>query len=229
MFNRRNFLKNMTLGSGVILTGAACENISVQMESDSEVIETIKKRRSVRKYKSDPVPEKDIKLILDAARMAPTAGNQQPWHFLMIQEQSKIEALKEACIKTSMGRFANKNDLSESEIKEQTTKIEDYYKNVFSAPVYIVVMTDNESKYPSYNHHDGPLAAANLMIAARSLGYGTVYYTDSVPDHVSQEILNIPERYKRVCFTPVGVPDKWPDSPEKKSLESLVSWGEISK
>ena len=43
-------------------------------------------------------------------------------------------------------------------------KTKEYYGQCFSAPVYVTVLTDNESKYASYNHWDGPLAAANLMI-----------------------------------------------------------------
>ena len=96
--------------------------------------------------------------------------------------------------------------------------------NYFSAPVYIIVLTDNKSLYPDYNHWDGPLAAGYLMLAARALGYGTVFITDAIPEDVTKEIFNIPDTYTRVCITPLGVPIEWPKSPEKKKLEDFISF-----
>ena len=87
--------------------------------------------------------------------------------------------------------------------------------------MYVVVLVDSESDYPGYNSHDGPLAAGTLMLAARALGYGTVYFTGSIPDHVTKTVLNIPDRYKRVCITPIGIPVEWPKTPPKKNLETI--------
>jgi len=185
-------------------------------------LDSIMKRRSVRQYASTPVPEEHIKKILDAARMAPTAGNQQPWKFILTQDPSTIMKLKEACITNSMDRFKERNNPTESQINEQNTKTKEYYNICFSAPVYVTILTDNESEYPTYNHWDGPLAVANLMIAARALGYGTVHYTDSVPSSVTKQVLNIPDKYERVCFTPIGSPIEWPDTPPKKQYESFI-------
>jgi nitroreductase len=53
--------------------------------------------------------------------------------------------------------------------------------------------------------HDGPLAAGYLLLAARALGYGTVYVTDSIRGDFTRKVLNIPDRYNRVCITPVGI------------------------
>ena len=102
-----------------------------------------------------------------------------------------------------------------------------YYETVGSASVYIVVLTDSKSKYPDYNHWDGPLAAGYLILAARALGYGTVFYTDSIPDEVTKKVLNIPDRYQRVCIIPVGIPESWPDKPSKKEFTELVCWNKI--
>jgi nitroreductase len=54
------------------------------------------------------------------------------------------------------------------------------------------------------------------------LGYGTVFYTDSIPDEVTKEVLNIPDRFERVCITPVGIPKEWPKAPSKKNLEEFI-------
>ncbi|WP_324292467.1 nitroreductase family protein [uncultured Draconibacterium sp.] len=94
-------------------------------------------------------------------------------------------------------------------------------KGYLSAPAYIVVLTDNNSTYPQYNHWDGPLAAANLMLAARALGYGTVHITDSFSEEITRKVFNIPDHFTRVCFTPVGVPVEWPEK-EKRVLDEFV-------
>ena len=65
------------------------------------------------------------------------------------------------------------------------------------------------------------------MLAARALGYGTVHITDSIPEEVTKAVLAIPDRYTRVCLTPVGVPESWPTSPTKKPLEELVAYESI--
>jgi hypothetical protein len=91
----------------------------------------------------------------------------------------------------------------------------------FSAPAFIVVLTDSQSMYPTYNHHDGPLAAGYLCLAARALGYGTVYVTDAIPEQATREVLAIPERHERVCITPLGIPDGWPDPMPKKKLRGV--------
>jgi nitroreductase len=178
------------------------------------------KRQSVRRYKSDPVPEEHLRLILDAARRAPTSGNQQPWKFLVVRKPATIERLRAGCLhlyEASWPKDLPSADKA-SRIENATKRLAGY----FSAPVYIVVLTDSQSTYPSYNHHDGPLAAGYLCLAARALGYGTVYITDAIPEQVTREVLAIPERYERVCITPLGIPDGWPEPMPKKKLEEFV-------
>jgi nitroreductase len=196
-----------------------CKNIACK---EANIWNVIQNRRSVREFKPDSVHEKDIIRIIDAARMAPTSGNQQPWKFLVIKDKNKINQLKEACIKRALDRF-DKNS-NNDETKEQfTEKVNKRLsEGYFSAPVFIVVLTDNNSLYPDYNHWDGPLAAGNLMLAARALGYGTVFITDAIPESVTKEVLQIPDNYTRVCITPLGIPVEWPATPNKKELEEFI-------
>ena len=177
------------------------------------------KRRSVRKFKPDIVPQEDIIKIIDAARMAPTSGNQQPWKFLIVTDKDKINEMKEACIKRTVEYFKQNNQTPDSAKKEEITRV---FDNYLSAPVYIIILTDNNSVYSSYNHWDGPLAAGYLLLAARALGYGTVFITDAIPEDVTKQIFNIPDNYTRVCITPVGIPVKWPETPKKKDLDEFI-------
>src|SRR5450631_1549775 len=76
----------------------------------------IHNRRSVRSFKPDPIPDTKIRQVLDAARMAPTSGNQQPWKFLVIKDKKLINQMMEACVNESLSRYgANPS----SETKEQ--------------------------------------------------------------------------------------------------------------
>jgi nitroreductase len=63
----------------------------------NETLETLWKRRSIRKYKSDPIPEKDLNLILEAARRAPTGSNRQKWHMIVITDPDQRRKTAAAC------------------------------------------------------------------------------------------------------------------------------------
>lgn len=222
--NRRNSLK----AGASILAGLTVAPVvsaagkSLTSTSDESFWEVVKNRRSVRAYKSNPVSDADLKKIVDAARMAPTAGNQQPWKFLVITDKKKIEALKTAKLKETEAYLKDAKKLQGEELKKQLKDYENQLsKGYLSAPAYIVVLTDNNSIYPHYNHWDGPLAAANLMLAARALGYGTVHITDSFSEELTKSVFNIPDNYTRVCFTPVGIPVEWPEK-EKGALDEFI-------
>jgi nitroreductase len=192
----------------------------------TNIWEVIHNRRSVRSFKSDPIPETKIRQIIDAARMAPTSGNQQPWKFLVIRDKKVINQMMEACVNESLSRYgANPSSETKEQYEQKVRKA--LSAGYFSAPVFIVVLTDNNSKYPDYNHWDGPLAAGYLMLAARALGYGTVFITDAISDSVTKEVLQIPDNYTRVCITPLGVPTEWPATPPKKALNEMISFGKL--
>lgn len=222
--NRRNSLKaGATLLAGLTVApvfGATGKYLKSTHENS--FWEVIKNRRSVRAFKPDPVPEEDIRKIIDAARMAPTSGNQQPWKFLVIRDKNKIDALKKAKLKETEAYFKESKVLTADEMKSQLKQAEEQLTNSYlSAPAYIVVLTDNNSRYASYNHWDGPLAAGYMMLAARALGYGTVFISDSFSEELTKKVFNIPDGYTRVCFSPIGIPVEWPEK-EKKPLDGFI-------
>ncbi len=220
---RRDFMK-LAIAAGAPLAlgaspGRALGRAEPVQEDDASFFETVRTRRSVRRFQSTPVPDEHLTRILDAARLAPTSGNQQPWKFLVVRDRASIDRMKEVCIERALEARRARGIAVTAEVTEA---VERSMQGYFSAPVYVVVLTDSESRYPTYNHWDGPLAAGYLMLAARALGYGTVFITDSVPEEVTRMVLEIPDRYTRVCITPIGVPEAWPDSPEKKDLEEFI-------
>lgn len=187
--------------------------------------DVFKSRRSVRAFTQDTIPEADILKIIDAARMAPTSGNQQPWKFLVVRDKNKINEMMEKIVEN---RLSNFNPANAKETKDEfEKKVRGRLTGYFSAPVFIIVLTDNNSLYPDYNHWDGPLAAGYLMLAARALGYGTVFITDAIPESVTKEVFSIPDTYTRVCITPLGVPVEWPEPHDKKQLKEFISFEKL--
>ena len=74
-----------------------------------DVSEAIKKRRSIRKFKPDPIPEEKIRLLLESARLAPSGTNTQPWRFVVIKDndtKKKLQALKLIVIGSGFAQFS---------------------------------------------------------------------------------------------------------------------------
>jgi nitroreductase/ketosteroid isomerase-like protein len=196
-----------------------------QLEYDSEqsyLLNIIRNRRTVRKFKPDAVPEEHIRKILDAARYAPTAGNQQPWRFLVIRDRAKLDRLGEEALDWYAEAYFQSHQVNEADLKEAKAALQEVLRDVLSAPVYVAVLVESASQYPEYVGYDGALAAGYLMIAARSLGYGTGFFTTFFPGEKMREFFGIPECYRLICFTPIGIPDEWPEMPTKKDLDEMI-------
>jgi len=200
---RRAFLKASLVGSAGLISPLLVPR-SEAVQTQENVLETFRSRRSVRKFKSTPVPDEHIHQILEAANYAPSPRNRQAWKFVIIKDRNILDQIRDECIKKS-------GDQSKQ-----------YYTDYLSAPVYVVVLADSETGNPVNDTTAGALSAENLMLAARALGYGTVFCVNSIPEDVTKSVLNIPGKYKRVCITPIGIPDKWPETPQKKDLKDVL-------
>jgi len=195
-------------------------------EDQRRVVQTLLQRRTVRRFTPTPVPDEHVRTVLDAARHAPTAGNQQPWTFLVVRDRERLDALKDRAEDAYMRRYREAGHPGDpAEVRARVARALD---GALSAPVYIAVLADREAPYPEYVVQDATLAAGNVMNAARALGYGTGFFTTFFPDEVMRPFFNIPERYTVVCFTPLGVPEAWPDTPPKKPLDELVVEGSFT-
>jgi nitroreductase/ketosteroid isomerase-like protein len=191
-------------------------------ERQHYLFDILKNRRTVRKFKSTPVPDAHIKKILEAASYAPTAGNQQPWKFLVIRDRDKLDSLKKEAMSWYIEKYRKSREPDKPEVESVRESIAGAVNDALSAPVYVAVLVDSEAEYPEYVVYDGTLAVENLFIAARSLGYGTGFFTTFFPEDKMRESFDIPKRYKLLCFTPIGVPENWPEMPEKKKSEDVI-------
>jgi nitroreductase len=184
--------------------------------------DVVKQRVSVRKYRPDPVPQDHLDMILDAARLAPNSGNQQACRYLVVRDREKLEALKEDSVRNRM-RWLEEEGY---EVPEEA-ELRQRYEDVFSAPVFVLVLVDTTVMYEGYTDMDGSLAAGYIMLAARALGYGTVFYSGSVTEELCRKHFGIPEKYKRVCMIPIGVPVEWPERRKRLPLKKLVFYETI--
>ncbi|MGE4299854.1 MAG: nitroreductase family protein [Desulfovibrionaceae bacterium] len=148
-----------------------------------DVLEAIHTRRSIRKYTDRPVSEDVVRELLAAAMAAPSAGNAQPWHFVVITDQK---------------------------LREQLATVHPYVGMIRQSPVAILVCGDPSlEKYPGYWVQDCAAAVQNLLLAAHGLGLGAVW-TGVCPDAPRMEkiaaILGLPQGVMPHALVPIGYP-----------------------
>lgn len=222
---RREFLKFASaIGAGFVVTQAAKAFETAEAGGNTEAMtlfEAIEKRVSVRKFRKDAVPKEDLEKILRCAQLAPNSGNQQACRFLVVDSRKILDDFQQECIRAREAVLKARG--------EEVPPIEakGYFENVFAAPVFILVLVDKDVKYKGYTDKDGALAAGWIMLAARALGYGSVFFTDSIPEEICRSFFKIPEHYSRTCIIPIGVPFEWPERPERKKLEEVVFYNTL--
>jgi len=186
------------------------------------VLETIRTRRTIRKFKPEPVSDEQIKAIIDAARWAPNAGNLQPWEFVVVRNHEtikKIRVMFHEYVKVSHLTLP-KNHPYRIAREEKLRKglYEDYYSG---ATVFIAVFVD-PSKTDS-PLQDGSAAIENMMLAAWSMGLGSAWL-DTLPEEEIKQLLRVPMRLKFVACIPIGYPAETPTPPPRKPLEEIIHY-----
>jgi nitroreductase len=178
-----------------------------------EVIEAIKTRHSIRQYKTTPVDEKTIDFIMEAARWAPSWANTQCWRFIVVRDVNTRAALSEAMLTKSPAAEALKTApvviVACAEIGKSG-----FYRNI-EGPA-----TDKGEYWYMY---DVALAMANLILAAHSVGLGTVHL-GLFDAKKAASILQVPEGFCVVSMTPLGYPEGEPRTTPRKELTEIVSY-----
>jgi len=191
--------------------------MSGKSESEMTFFEAVQKRVSVRSYKHDPVPQEHLDMILEAARQAPNAGNQQPWRFLVVQEKDRLSEFRDFAWRS------RKKWLLDNGYEADTDEgMKAHFDRILGAPLHVVVLIDTAVRYRGYGKEDGALAAENIMLAARALGYGSVMITGSVSADTVRRFFKVPSRYMINCLIPIGVPESWPVKRERRPLSEFV-------
>ncbi len=177
----------------------------ITSKREMEVFEAIQRRRSVRAYAKTPVPEEKLGKILEAARLAPSAENIQPWYFVVVTDHEKRKEIAKS------GMFAG--FLGES-------------------PVVIVGCGDRKAS-PKWYTVDVTIAMQNIVLAATAEGLGTCWI-GSFDEGLLKKLLKIPEHFSVVALLTVGYPREKLDLTakmvqsirRKKRLDDIVGFEE---
>jgi len=166
-----------------------------------KVFDAICLRRSIRKYKPDPVEKGKLERILEAGRLSPSAVNKQPWHFIVVRDPSVRESLR-----ASYGQswFVN-------------------------APLIIVVCADPSSAWVRRDGEefwkvDAAIALQNMILCATEEGLGTCWI-GAFSEEPARRVLKIPEKIRIAAMTPLGYADesKEPVS-DRKPLKKITHY-----
>lgn len=144
----------------------------------NDTLSVIKSRRSIRQYSNGPLSSEDLLQILEAGQYAPSAMNEQPWHFTVITNKEVLSQLNAVCIDI-LSRSG-----SEAVQKRLSGKSPSELNLFYHAPVLIVVSGDTAAIAPQA---DGALAMENMFLAAESLNIGSCWM------HVLNHLFAVPE------------------------------------
>lgn len=162
--------------------------------------ELIRKRYSVRSYKPDPIEDNKLSQVLEAARLAPSASNRQPYQLIVVKTAGREKELKRI-----------------------------YSGSFFTEAPLVICACALPSKAWSrkdgtdYSHVDIAIAMDHLVLAAAELGLGTCWIAAFDPD-AAQDVLGLPTEAVPVVFTPLGYPADTPGVKNRKPLSELVRY-----
>jgi nitroreductase len=167
-----------------------------------ELFEAINGRRSIRAFKTRDVEEETVMKLIEAARWAPSAGNIQPWKFVIVRKPHVKKALAKAASNQA---------------------------HVEEAPVVVVVCADEKRSSMGYGIRgkllyclqDTAAATQNILLTAHSLGLGSCW-VGAFDEKSARKALNAPERVRPVALIPVGYPDETPRQRDRRRLTEIV-------
>jgi nitroreductase len=180
-----------------------------------DLMEAIKGRRSIRKYKPDPVPEDALQKIMEAVRWAPSWANTQCWELIVVKDP-KIK----------------------SELATALTKTNPSLSSITEAPIVIVLCGkkgvsgfkkgEAATMKGDWLMFDTGIAMQTLCLTAHSLGLGTVVV--GLFDHKrAEEILGVPQNVEVVAITPLGYPASGGPTPRRKEISDFVFYEKYGK
>ena len=165
-----------------------------------EFSELIRKRYSVRAYKPDPVEDEKLQQVLEAARLAPTAANRQPFQIIVIHTKGREEELR---------RIYNRDWFVQAPLV------------ICGCAVHGQSWVRGDAK--DYIAVDVTIAMDHLILAAADLGLGTCWVA-AFNEEAARKALRLPAHVEPLIFTPLGYPADEPGPKERKPLSELVRY-----
>lgn len=183
-----------------------------------ETVSAITRRRSIRKYTNQPVSDTDLKDILEAAVMAPSASNLQPWYFIVIRSPEKMEALKKLMAEATKNlmpywhrRFAK--------YPQFITETADFVRFLGDAPVCILAfLLQTEYEMPIPAIQSVAAAIENMLLTATDKGLGSCWLTAPLAGGFGQEVHDMfaPDKGELVAMITLGYAAQSPSMPRRK-------------
>ncbi len=193
----------------------------------------LRTRRSIRRFKPDPVPDSVLRDILHTATFAPSAHNRQPWRFIVLTDSSAKTHLSDAMAE-EFQRDLEKDSLAPEEIAKKVAKSKE---RITGAPVVVILCVDMSEmdNYPDERRKKaeyiiGIQSAANagmqLLLAAHAEGLGSVWICSPMfAQETVQEALNISKMWEPQAMFLLGYPLEIPAFRGRKSLDEVIKLG----
>ncbi len=181
---------------------------------EAGLFEAMHTQRGVVRYRPDPVPKEAIQKIIEAATMAPSGGNTQPWEFLVITDQLLLADVARLYRELWLGRFGAQAPPDESPGYRSGRYLANHLHEV---PAMVLVCVDHSRVGVPYNAGQPMVrglyasyiwpAVQNLMLAARALGLGTRLTTIlTARERELKALLGMPDHVETVALIPLGYP-----------------------
>jgi F420 biosynthesis protein FbiB-like protein len=190
----------------------------------------LRTRRSVRRFKPDPVPDSVIQNILLTATFAPSAHNRQPWRFCVVTDLAIKTELAEA-MAIEFERELTHDGVSAEKIQSQIKRSKE---RITSAPLLILLSLDMSEMdvYPDRKRKQAEFrmamqsvanAGMQLMLAAHAEGLGSVWVCSPLfAQETIQAVLNLPRSWEPQAMFFMGVPADIPEARERKSIQEVT-------
>lgn len=180
--------------------------------------ELLKIRRSIRRYQDRPVSVEVVQAIIEESTLAPSAGNQQPWKFVIVSGKDNLKELSDESKKNILARIAT--DPSDYAKRYERMLSSESYNVFYNAPCLVMILGLSGAKNL---YVDCALAASYFMMAAVSRGLGTCWVNlgAEIDDPEMRDALGIPDNCTIVAPIILGYPERIPPTPNRKQPEVL--------
>jgi len=167
----------------------------------NDILEIIKSRRSIRNYRKEKIKEDEILKILEAGRWAPSASNNQPWRFIVVNDEQLIKKIGDACKILTINSF------------------------VENSKVLVIIYTEKKHRWVDL---DCGMCAQNMMLEAHSLGIGSCFI-GAFREKKIKELVNLPDQFNVVGIISFGYKESEKEPTPRLNLEDLVKYNFYSK
>lgn len=161
-----------------------------------DAIKAIKERRSIRSYTDKPIPKEILKELVDCARLAPSARNEQKWEFIVITDKGMLKKI---------------------------SSMVQYGPFIKDAAACVLVCCKSDFKYKL---EDSCAATENILVAARAYGIGSCWCAGYGKDYIVQlgKLLGITQDIEIISTISLGYAEEFPEPKAKRELDDVLHW-----